>query len=331
MVKLDNRARCLVCHSGRVEAWAEAQDLEYLTSDDVFLFYQCIDCNALFIDPVPRGRLKEIYPANYYSFGMPKRSFANNIKRRLDKRIFRRILRAIPGERLNVLDVGGGAGWQLNDVKEIDERIGHTQVVDMDPDAAELAKTNGHAYYCGPIQQFESEIGFDLVLLLNLVEHVDDPLAVLEHLRGMLSPRGVVFVKTPNHDSLDAYLFRHANWGGYHCPRHWVLFDRSSFTKLVQKAGFQVQKFSYTQGAPFWSTSILCWLKKRGVVTITKERPAMFHPFFPLLSALFAAFDLIRIAFAAKTSQMFFLLTPHKADSIASGEFKKVDPIELTG
>jgi hypothetical protein len=160
---------------------------------------------------------------------------------------------------------------------------------------------------------------------------VDDPLAVLEHLRGMLSPRGVVFVKTPNHDSLDAYLFRHANWGGYHCPRHWVLFDRSSFTKLVQKAGFQVQKFSYTQGAPFWSTSILFWLKKRGVVTITKERPAMFHPFFPLLSALFAAFDLIRIAFAAKTSQMFFLLTPHKADSIASGEFKKVDPIELTG
>jgi len=41
------------------------------------------------------------------------------------------------------------------------------------------------AYYCGPIQQFESEIGFDLVLLLNLVEHVDDPLAVFEHLRGI--------------------------------------------------------------------------------------------------------------------------------------------------
>ncbi len=126
-----------------MEAWAEARDLEYLTSDDVFLFYRCVDCNALFIDPVPRRRLKEIYPANYYSFGMPKRSFANNIKRRLDKRIFRSILRTIPGERLNVLDVGGGAGWQLNDVKEVDERIWHTQVVDLDPDAAELAKKTG--------------------------------------------------------------------------------------------------------------------------------------------------------------------------------------------
>ena len=31
-------------------------------------------------------------------------------------------------------------------------------------------------------------------------------------------------MKTPNVEGLDAKLLRHRNWGGYHAPRHWVLF-----------------------------------------------------------------------------------------------------------
>jgi DNA-directed RNA polymerase subunit RPC12/RpoP len=57
--------RCLACGSKRFEAWARAWDAEYHNTDERFTLHRCLDCRVLFIDPVPRDRLEEIYPSNY--------------------------------------------------------------------------------------------------------------------------------------------------------------------------------------------------------------------------------------------------------------------------
>jgi 2-polyprenyl-3-methyl-5-hydroxy-6-metoxy-1,4-benzoquinol methylase len=221
--------------------------------------------------------------------------------------VFRSVLRQVPGATLSVLDVGGGAGWQLNAARECDSRVTFTQVIDFDTGARDLAKGNGHEFFCGRIEDFESSRRFDLILLLNLIEHVQDPLAVLQKLRANLTPAGVILVKTPNYDSLDARLFRHRNWGGYHAPRHWVIFTRASFERLAHQAGLRIRSFKYTQGAPFWATSILFELARRGLIRVTKERPAVYHPLFAPLAGLAAGFDFIRQPFA-KLSQMVLVL-----------------------
>ena len=298
---------CLSCGSPDAEVWATAKDLEYKTSDDAFTLLRCHACGVLFIDPVPRDRLAEIYPHNYYSFVEQKSGLVNSVKEFLDGRFFGKILRSLPGKTLNALDVGGGAGWQLNVLRKVEPRIAFTQVVDIDPNAAALAGSNGHEYFCGPIEDFQTDKKFDLILLLNLIEHVENPRAVLGKIRELLSPTGCILIKTPNYDSLDARKFRNANWGGYHCPRHWVIFTRPSFTDLTLRAGLKVRSCSFTQGAPFWTTSVLFWLDKKGIVSVTRSRPAMSHPLFAPLAALFAAFDFARKPFS-KTSQMFFVL-----------------------
>lgn len=302
-----SQPQCLACHSRDTALWASAKDAEYRTTDDAFRFFHCASCDVLFIDPVPSDRLSEIYPANYYSFAPSSRSLVASIKQKLDTSVFRKILARVPGDTLRVLDVGGGAGWQLNTVRATDPRIKHTQIVDLDPGAAALAKENGHAYFCGRIEDFETTEKFDFVLLLNLIEHVDDPGKVLRKVASMLAPHGTVLVKTPNYDALDARVFRHQNWAGYHCPRHWVLFTRESFAALAAASGLDIREFSYTQGAPFWAASFLFWLERRGMVKVTRERPVVYHPLFPLFSASFAALDFARRPFA-KTSQMFFVL-----------------------
>jgi 2-polyprenyl-3-methyl-5-hydroxy-6-metoxy-1,4-benzoquinol methylase len=299
---------CLACGSTSYEFWSRSTDAEYRTTDETFTYYRCRDCNVLFIDPVPRERLKEIYPPNYYSFVTPKRSLVHRAKDMLDQRLFRRILRGLPGSALRVLDVGGGAGKQLDLVKGLDARVSFTQVVDLDPAATKQAEQNGHAAFLGTIEEFQTDERFDLVLLLNLIEHVYDPGAVLAKVRGLLTPGGVALVKTPNYDSLDARLFRDRSWGGYHCPRHWVLFDRDSFVRLAGRHGLAVKEFRYTQGAPFWAQSVLFALDRARLVSITRDRPAMYHPLFPLFSAAFAAFDWARSFFGARTSQMFVVL-----------------------
>lgn len=300
--------RCPASGSVASEAWADVWDAEYLTTTDHFLQRRCLECGVLFIDPVPSHRLAEIYPPNYYSFsGRGRPGFVQRVKYAFDRRLFRKMLRLLPGTQLSVLDVGGGAGSQLDAVRACDARVRYTQVVDFDARAAEVATAKGHAFFCGRIEDFEPDRTFDLILLLNLIEHVQSPLEVLEKLRSMLTPAGIMLVKTPNYDSLDARLFRHRNWGGYHAPRHWVLFTRESFERLARRASLRVRSFSYAQGAPFWSTSILFMLARWGVIRVTKERPAVFHPLFPLLAAVAAGFDFLRSPFA-KLSQMLIVL-----------------------
>ena len=299
--------RCLACNSDNFQEWTRCRDIEYFTTNDVFTFYRCLDCDVLFINPVPQDRLSEIYPSNYYSFAAQKTSFTNSVKKRLDGNRFRRIFRQIDAPELNVLDVGGGAGWQLNALREIDSRVRFTQVVDIDPDAERLARQNNHEYFCGTIENFTTEKQFHLILLLNLIEHVADPTAVLRKVATLLADGGVALLQTPNYDSLDERLFRKRNWGGYHCPRHWVLFTQDSFLRTVERAGLRVKSFAYTQGAPFWAVSALGLLKDNNLAQVNAEHPAFLHPLFGVLSALFAGFDFIRSPFS-KTSQMFITL-----------------------
>lgn len=300
---------CLACGADTLDHWAHAHDVEYASTSEGFDYLKCRSCNALSISPVPRGRLGEIYPDTYYSFSADAApSLAERVKQALDRRMFARMFAAIPGERLAALDVGGGAGWLLTQAKAVEPRLAVTQVVDIDASAEAAAHEAGHDFFRGRIEDFETDRRFDVIFLLNLIEHVDDPVAVLAKVRGLLRPGGRVLVKTPNHDSLDARLFRHHSWGGLHAPRHWVVFTPESFRAAASRAGLSVDRLALTQGAPFWAVSALEWLARRRLVTVSRSRPMCDHPLFAPLLALFGAVDLVRGRFA-RTSQMFVELS----------------------
>ena len=298
---------CPVCCTTGGETYAVTRDVEYFSLPGDFRFLKCNDCGALYLDPMPRGQLADIYPPNYYSFTHALDSPVYRVKQWLDAHLLRKLLRSLKGDSLSALDVGGGTGWQLSLLKRIDRRVGTTQVVDIDADAEAGASELGHQYFHGRIQDFRTEQKFDLVLMLNLIEHVDDPVGILRSTRELLTPQGLILVKTPNVDSLDHRLFRHRHWAGYHCPRHWVLFTRESFAVAAGRAGLAFRQFRYTQGAPFWSGSLLNALSTRGWIRVDKEHPMLSHWLATPLFAAFAAFDFLRLPFS-KTSQMFVVL-----------------------
>jgi SAM-dependent methyltransferase len=298
---------CGACASPRTAPYAHVLDVEYFTSDRQFTYVVCETCGALSLDDPPVDQLAVIYPPNYYSFQPDGKSLGLRIKDALDRRLFRDCLNKLPDQPLAVLDVGGGSGHQLTLIRELDPRIQKTVVADLDVRAESLARAAGHNYFQGRIENYQPEMQFDLILALNLIEHVARPLEVLTKLKDCLSDSGMVLIKTPNIDSLDHRLFRNKNWGGYHCPRHWVLFNRESFVTIATKAGLRVSHFAYTQGAPFWAVSILASLQRRKLIRLDSSHPAYQHPLYRVLTLLFAAGDFLRRPFA-KTSQMFVIL-----------------------
>ena len=298
---------CPACDSDSHELYGRYKDEEYFTSEDRFEYRRCRACGSLFIDPMPVDRLSEIYPGNYYSFARGVSNPVVRLKERMDARYFKAVLNSIVGPELAVLDVGGGTGWLLNLLRSLDPRVRRTQVVDLDPAAGVQARADGHEYACQRIEEFSSPNMFDLVLMLNLIEHVAAPRAVLRNVASLLSPGGLLIVKTPNVDAADARLFRSSYWAGLHVPRHWTLFTRASFEQMLRGTGLAVQRFGYTQGAPFWAASVLAALRRQGWIEASRERPVVYHPLFSALGAAFAAFDLLR-APVARTSQMTFVL-----------------------
>lgn len=299
---------CLSCGEKDLMKWASTKDTEYLSSDQFYTYYRCKHCHALSIHPVPREQIGLIYPHNYYSYRNANKGLVYKVKEFLDRRFFKKVLKGISGTDLNVLDVGGGRGWVLTMVKKSDHRVKNTQIVEIGSEAGVEARKAGHSYFGGGIENFKTDMRFDLILMLSVIEHVDNPVTILQKAGKLLRPGGRILIQTPNYDTLDARLFRHSFWGGYHCPRHWVLFQQESLIDICQRAGLSVVEFKYTQGAIFWSWSVISLLSQKGWLRVTPERSATDHPLMPILNVFFAGLEFLRLPFC-KTSQVHLILS----------------------
>lgn len=292
-------AGCHLCGRRLDDVWATATDIEYATTQDRFRYLRCDDCDALSIDPLPADRLAEIYPPSYYSFvsggemTAADRNPVTRVKARFDRRAFTQAL-ALAGSppAPRVLDVGGGSG-------EIAARLvsavpgARATVVDIDPESIDAARSRGLDGFAGRIEDYATEERYDLVLMLNLIEHVADPRAVLASARDLLAPGGVAWIQTPNYEGLDARIFRHRNWTGLHCPRHWVVLGERGLRQLVALAGLSVARLQRAQAGSFWATSILGLGRARRPSRGTSPPPPLIAmPMFMPLAAGGAALDL---------------------------------------
>jgi 2-polyprenyl-3-methyl-5-hydroxy-6-metoxy-1,4-benzoquinol methylase len=74
--------------------------------------------------------------------------------------------------------------------------------VDANPEAHEHARLRYQrqnlTYERGLVETHGEPGMFDAVVFLQTIEHVQDPVAVLEHFRSLLAPGGVAYITTPN-------------------------------------------------------------------------------------------------------------------------------------
>jgi len=298
---------CPVCASTRTVLLKQVFDVELHTSSDAFDYWNCRDCDAIFIHPFPVDRLSEIYPDSYYSMAGPSESILEKLKSKLDRRFLSKMLAMIPGSSLSVLDVGGGSGWMLNVARAADPRVQYTAVVDLNEKSRSLAEASGHVFNCSRVEDFKTDSRFDLILALNVIEHVANPAGVFRSFAGILTENGKVVIQTPNTKTLDRYIFQNSYWGGYHCPRHWVLFNKENLPLAVRGSGLRASQIRYTQGASQWAASVMGVLAGRGWIRINRERPMHTHFLASPLLAFFAAVDFIRAPFSP-TAQMIAIL-----------------------
>ncbi|MGA9859480.1 MAG: class I SAM-dependent methyltransferase [Solirubrobacteraceae bacterium] len=98
-----------------------------------------------------------------------------------------------------VLDMACGEGYG----SEVLSRGAASVVgVDANPEAHEHARLRytrqNVTFERGLVETWGEPGSFDGVVFLQTIEHVQDPVAVLQHFRALLAPGGVAYISTPN-------------------------------------------------------------------------------------------------------------------------------------
>ena len=104
---------------------------------------------------------------------------------------------------------------------------------------------------------------FRLVVMNQLIEHVVDPVRVLQKLKEALVPGGVAFIETPNTSSPNARWMRRTLWGGYHYPRHLHLFSPTTIQLALEAAGLELVQIRFVPCPVQWVLSLNNFLKLR--------------------------------------------------------------------
>jgi SAM-dependent methyltransferase len=130
-----------------------------------------------------------------------------------------------PGAR--VLDAGAGRGRLVAELR----RRGF-DAYGIDPSARQAGGAVRRQSIAG-----HEDAGLDAVVLWHVAEHLDDPLAALERVRGWLAPGGLVLLGVPNAASAQARLAGPA-WMHWDTPRHRQHFTPAGVSALLGRAGF---------------------------------------------------------------------------------------------
>src|SRR5581483_3400752 len=285
----------------------------YHTSEDEFRMVECKACRNVYLNPRPAAtELSRIYPNNYYAYNYDTavHPIARKAKDFLDRMKVNAWLKYTSESRPCFLDVGCGNGRYLKMLHSMGVPKEQLFGVEMSHDSINALKAEGYQAYYGRIEDVAAQLPrgkFDLIVLLQVLEHVESPKAVMESLSGLLNKGGVLIIETPNTRSLDVRLFREGYWGGYHFPRHWNLFDRETLARLTNEQHLDVKGVSFLPSHSFWIFSCHHLIEDRWGMT---RLARFFNPLRNLaLLSLFTTFDILRARLGFQTSNIQLVAT----------------------
>jgi 2-polyprenyl-3-methyl-5-hydroxy-6-metoxy-1,4-benzoquinol methylase len=215
-------------------------------------------CGSTWLDPMPLEcdlpiAYKSYYTHSSYNFISRRRIFLRWLEQIWLALIFLRserkgldhmyLERVAPGR---LLEVGCGNGTRLMKMQKLGWEV---EGQDVDVNAVKNVRlTYGLTAHLGDLAQLRLPAeSYHAIMMNHVIEHVYDPIALLQECRRLLKPGGVIVLVTPNPNSFGHSNFRES-WLGLDVPRHLHLFTAQALSQMGMKAGF-VQCKSWTTPA----------------------------------------------------------------------------------
>jgi 2-polyprenyl-3-methyl-5-hydroxy-6-metoxy-1,4-benzoquinol methylase len=197
-------------------------------------FKRCGACRTVFADPAPDpDDLISFYSAlDDQAYGQEADGRAKNFQT-----ILRRLASMLtPGSR--ILDIGSANGLFVH----LCRQAGY-QAEGIEPSTALVAEAQsryGVKLFHGTLEAFSSTVPFRAVTLLDLIEHLSDPIAFLTRVNGLMEEGGTLVIVTPDIDSPTARLLKRRWW--HHRIAHINFYPLPALKELLSRCGFALRQ-----------------------------------------------------------------------------------------
>lgn len=169
----------------------------------------------------------------------------------------------------NVIDVGAGQGLFVKFLRN--HFPNNKNIIGIEP------YNNNNASYIKKTKLEDLEEKFDLLFMLDVFEHFENPIEVKDNIVKNLIPGGVICLKVPNKDSLLYQIsksFKFLNFAKsllarlYQVefpPPHYYYYNRKSLTEILSKE-FEIITVDYIDEAPIGGI----WQRLWGINSLVK-------------------------------------------------------------
>lgn len=239
------RPACWVCKSHRTVPWKprsidrplEPADFQITDSryGVTLALHRCSDCGFIFADPSGVDELVALYER----LDDPEYESTQDTRALQMQWLLERIQQTHPRAR-TWLDIGAGAGLLVSLA-----RARGLDATGVEPSRALVRaaeKLHGIRLHQGIFPHPDlAGRQFDVISLVDVIEHVSDPVGLLRSCREALAPDGVLLVVTPD---VSSFLARRLGPRWWHFRlAHVGYFDRNTLGKAAYQAGLD---------APHW-------------------------------------------------------------------------------
>lgn len=246
MMVADNKKKesysniCPICDSQRLRGFFVVT--QEIGGGREMKLFSCEKCGIIFASDYRLSR-NGIYGEDYAPWSKKDKEEEKMISQ-AKKTAFRNQIEQLPRDVLRkkgkALDVGTGAGYLLEILKEFGFDVSGTEVSTYWKETVEKKFPN--RVFLGELEtaNFENEF-FDLVLLTDVLEHLSDPKKTLREVGRILKPGGYLFLTSPNSDSVTRKLLG-KKWFQYKYE-HLFYFNRKSLNWLLCENNLRLVKF----------------------------------------------------------------------------------------
>jgi SAM-dependent methyltransferase len=218
---------CILCNSNVYQELGKIKEYKIV---------KCTQCTFVYAHPLP----KKDELTKYYGEHVPKGFKSHKGLRRKYKYYF--LTRSIKkhfaeNEQIRLLEIGCSYGRFLSSL-QLDRQF-KTTGIDLTDVSIEYARSLGLSVLKGTLESmaFPDE-SYDVVVALQTIEHMLDPIRELTEIKRILSEGGIFIATVPCVIHIKAKIAG-MKWKYYGPPGHLWYFSPRTFKLLLSKTGFE--------------------------------------------------------------------------------------------
>jgi 2-polyprenyl-3-methyl-5-hydroxy-6-metoxy-1,4-benzoquinol methylase len=257
---LTSKVGCPIC--GNVVTTSDfkisVQDYLNFSSIQDFDYLPC-ECGVYYLENQPiSSEIAKIYTNEYDAYHISEGLVGKLKKRRLQSLVKPFMSQ---GRGTKILDYGCGSGEFVYSASQLVDAI----VVGYDL----FPPTNSNksnVVFLDSEESIESLGPYQLIFAFQVIEHVSNPRLFMNFLYSQLDSGGTLVIETPSSSGILFSSLIRKYWGGWHAPRHFLIFDKKSLLNLSTQVGFQVESFQFIPSPFQWIETFRALLGKNSIL-----------------------------------------------------------------